>query len=919
MSTRKKKLIEVALPLEAINKESAREKSIRQGHPSTLHLWWARRPLAACRAVLFAQIVDDPSAHPNEFPTDEAQRNERDRLFAIIEELVKWENVSNERVLGAARAEIMKSCDGKPPPVLDPFAGGGSIPLEAQRLGLEVHASDLNPVAVLINKALIEVPPRWAGHPPVWPGADDERLTSQWPGVTGLAEDVRRYGKWMHDEAQERLGYLYPDVKLSDGSKAKVIAWVWARTVTCPNPACRAQIPLISTYWLSKKRDRPTWLQPVVEGKNVRFEVRTGRGAPEHPPKLGRGGVFACLVCATPTTDAYVKSEATSGRMSEQLLATVAEGSRQRVYCPASEDQIRAAAIERPGDLPEGTMSTNPRWFSPPAFGLTEFSDLFTNRQLAALMTFSDLVQAAHTKVIDDADTAGLGEADATTYADAIALYLSFVVDRLANESSTLSSWDSNGTKQHVRATFSRQALGMTWDFAEPNPFFVSTGSLSESVRRVADVVTLLPTGRSSSTATQANATEIECPPSVVVSTDPPYYDNIGYADLSDFFYVWLRRSLGWIHADVTTTMLTPKVEELIATPHRFSGSVAAAREYFESGLNKAFHRIRTNQDGKYPVAIFYAFKQSESDEEGLASTGWETMLSGLIDSGLAITATWPMRSERGGRMISIGTNALASAIVLSCRPREVEAPTVMRSGFVAALQAELPSALRDLQQGAIAPVDLPQAAIGPGMAIFSRYGRVLESDGSPMRVRMALALINQVLDEVLHEQEGDFDPDTRWCVSWFEQYGFSPGKFGDADNMARARDTSVDGLHRAGVVRRGGGKVTLLHFDDLDPAYDPITDDRPTVWEGVMHLARLLSSEGVDSAAAFLRRAAARLDLDAVKELGYLLFSICDRKKWTESAGVFNGVVTSWLDLQDAMRAQPAGTQGTLSFDEGE
>jgi putative DNA methylase len=912
-----RKLIEVALPLEVINRESAREKSIRQGHPSTLHLWWARRPLAAARAVLFAQLVDDPSARPEEFPTQAAQDVERKRLFDLMERLVVWENTTDEKLLAEAREEIVKSTGGNPPPILDPFAGGGSIPLEAQRLGLEAIASDLNPVAVLINKAMIEIPPKYKGRPPVFPGAADGAV-QHWPRATGLAEDVRRYGAWMRDEAEKRIGHLYPSAKLADGSTANVIAWIWARVATCPNPACSAEIPLVSTWWLSKKKDRPTWVQPVVMGKHIDFEMRIDNVGPPEPPKRGRGAKFMCLVCNDTTTDAYIKAEAMSGRMGVRLLAVVAEGNRQRVYLPATDEHIEAAIVPRPLDVPDSPMPTNPRWFSPPAFGLLNFSDLFTNRQLVGMTTFSDLVGEARDRVAADAREAGTRSEDAESYANAVALYLGFVVDRLANESSTICSWDSNGTKQHVRATFSRQALAMTWDFAESQPFSTSTGSFSESVRRVADVVDRLP-AKAPASVLQADAATYGDETQAAISTDPPYYDNIGYADLSDFFYVWLRRSLGAIYPDVTGTMLTPKAEELVATPYRH-GSKAKADEHFERGFVRTFTRIREKQAVGIPITLFYAFKQAESDEGGTASTGWETMLNGLIEAGLSVTATWPMRTERSGRSVGIGTNALASSIVLACRPRPEFAEATTRRGFIAALKGDLPRALREMRQGSVAPVDLAQAAIGPGMAVYTSYSRVVEADGGDMTVRTALALINQVLDETLSEQEGDFDADTRFCLKWFSQYAWDETDSGTADVLARATNTSIDGLQRGGVFRAVAGKARLLGPDDLSESWDPLTDVRTSVWEVSLHLAKAVSERGSAAAAELMNAASQRVDLDIVKQLAYLLYNISERKGWASAALLFNGLGTSWIDLDAAARASTGKSKpiaDTLTFDE--
>ena len=913
-----KKLIEVALPLEAINRESAREKSIRHGHPSTLHLWWARRPLAACRAVLFAQLVDDPSAHPEEFPTEADQEAERQRLFALMERLVVWENTTNEGLLREAHLEILKSTNGNPPPILDPFAGGGSIPLEAQRLGLEAHASDLNPVAVLINKALIEIPPKWAGQPPVFPGAAKDKLGS-WPRATGLAEDVRRYGQWMRDQAEERIGHLYPKATLADGTQVKVIAWIWARTVTCPNPACGAEMPLISTYWLSKKRTRPTYLHPVVENGQVRYEIRCDKAGPGDPPKRGRGAKFACEVCGDVAADAYIKSEAMAGRMSQRLLAVVAEGDRQRMYVEATPEQVASAQVQLPDDVPSGEMPQNPRWFSPPAFGMTEFTNLFTNRQLVALTTFSDLVGEAHEQVVTDARAAGMTPETATAYANGVALYLGFGVSRTADRSSTICSWDSSPKMEALRNTFARQAIPMTWDYSEGNPFSASSGNFIDNAGFVAKVLDRVPATTACSVE-QTDATTISCV-DTAVSTDPPYYDNIGYADLSDFFYVWLRRSLADFYPDQTATLLTPKTPELVATPYRFGGSKAKAEAHFEEGFVRTFTRIREQHAPEIPLTIFYAFKQAEADASGTASTGWETMLNGLMAAGLMVTATWPMRTELSNRMLGRGTNALASSVVLACRPRPDTAVAVNRRQFITALKSELPLALKRLQQGSIAPVDLAQAAIGPGMAVFSRYARVVEADGSDMSVRTALALINQVLDEVLFEQEGDFDADSRFCIKWFTQFGWNDASAGQADDLSRATNTSVERLTRGGIFRAVAGKARLISPGGLSDGWNPETDEVVSDWEVTVRLGHTLQTEGISRAASLMAAAGSRVDLDTVKELAYLLYAVCEKKGWTESAILFNSLGTSWSEVFAASRQAAAsgssGAQAQLSFDD--
>lgn len=1112
----RKKLIEVALPLEAINREAAREKSIRHGHPSTLHLWWARRPLAACRAVLFASLVDDPSEYVAELLKDSAKRKaaekelkarkklwdemsavlekakaggisapapglpaeasaqagpepklediiaeiERERLFEIIRQLVKWENSNNERVLNAARAEIMRSCNGNlpaprpacagrpglffvyaiecddgshyigqtddlqrrwmehvegrgadwtkrhkpvrvahweefnsreeavkrehdlktgfgrkwlkdliasgrarqagPPPVYDPFCGGGSIPLEAQRLGLEAHASDLNPVPVLINKALIEIPPKFAGKPPVNPEARGEvaadvsrlksspalkesqsRLTSAatgtWKGAAGLAEDIRYYGQWMRDEAEKRIGHLYPKVKLPKehgGGDATVIAWLWTRTVKCPNPACGAQMPLASSLWLSTKGENKSWAEPVIDSKSktISFNVKTGQGQPPSPPKLGRGAKFKCLVCQQSPDGQHIKDEGAAGRMETQLMAIVADGPKGRVYLSPNSEQANVAKQAKPEWQPDQPLANDPRnlWCIP--YGLRTFGDLFTKRQLVALTTLSGLVLEARDKALKDSN----GDSE---YANAVAIYLGLSVSRTSNTICSLAVW-SQGRDQSVNV-FSRQALPMNWDFPEVNPFAGAAGDFAETSASMAKTVAGIAVGKQGF-VDQCDATRVNTDGSKwVFCTDPPYYDNVGYADLSDFFYVWLRASLSQINPKLFSTLLVPKTDELISAPHRFDGDGDKAKNFFEVGLGKAFKRVRELQSEQFPFTVYYAFKQSEAEESGEnedddsaenshASTGWETMLEGLLKSGFSINGTWPMRTERPTG-VKRGTNVLASSIILVCHPREKDAGVASRRDFLAALKRELPEALRHLQKGNIAPVDLAQAAIGPGMAVFSRYAKVLETDGSTMSVRSALTEINKCLDEVLAEQEGEFDADTRWALAWFDQNGFAEGAYGVAETLCTAKNTSVQGMKDAGILEAKGGKVRLLKKEELDADWpacrlsakqagtkhgagrNPATDSRLTIWEITHHLIRRLE-QGESGAAELIQQLGAKAEV--ARDLSYRLYTICERRKWAQEAIAYNALVLSWSDVQrlaEERKAAATPTQGEL------
>ena len=929
--TQRRKLIEVSLPLEDINRESAREKSIRHGHPSTLHLWWARRPLAAARAVLFAQLVDDPSSFPDRFPTEEAQKAERERLHDIIRRLVVWENVGDEGLLREAHEEILKSTDGNPPAILDPFAGGGTIPLEAQRLGLEAHASDLNPVAVLINKALIEIPPKFAGQPPVFPGAADSRLGA-WPRATGLAEDVRRYGAWMRDRAQERIGHLYPKATLPDGSEATVIAWIWARTVTCPNPACGIEMPLVRSWWLGKKKGKEAYVVPQVtsdgtacSGRRVEFSVRYGIDeAPKNTSvgTVGRSGAL-CVACGAAVELKYIRREGVAGRIGRQLMSVVAEGKRGRQYLPATPEHVESANVARPAVAPQGQIGHYPRDIKAPIYGMREFADLFTNRQLLALVTLSDLVSEVRTQIRRDIVLAQEGKGLSSSsnrsdsYADAVVTYLALGISKVADIGNALTSWKPS--MDQAIHLFTRQAIPMLWDFAETPPLSVHAGGFTTSLGGIARAIDRLPAASGEPCSVQqASATERDLG-GAVISTDPPYYDNIGYSDLSDFFYVWLRQTLREVYPDLFETMLVPKDEELVANPYRHGG-VEGAAHFFEERFERVFCRARASVEGDFPMTVYYAFKQQELDTEGVASTGWATMLEGMIRGGWTITATWPVRSEMGNRMMASGMNSLASSIVLALRPRHESAEATSRRGFLSALRSELPRALEEMRQSSIAPVDLAQATIGPGMAVFSRYARVVEADGSAMTVRTALQLINQALDEVLAEQDGELDADTRFCLAWYAQYGWTRRPYGEADVLARAVNSSVGGMERGGVLRSREGQVALRRPADLPASWDPEVDDRISVWEVTCHLARALTTTGVESAARLLATVMRRgeIDADAVQRLSYRLYELAQHKH-PEDAGVFNAVGTEWSVLTEAARrAETQGDQGALGLDLG-
>ncbi|MCT1696179.1 DUF1156 domain-containing protein [Corynebacterium sanguinis] len=919
--TPRKKLLEVSLPLDVINVAAGNEKSSKPGHPSKLHLYWARRPLAAARAVLFAQLVDDPSSHPELFPTEEEQDAERARLHGLLEKLVVWENSNDEKLLAQAREEIRKSNGGELPAVVDPFAGGGAIPLEAQRLGLEAHASDLNPLAVLINKAMIEIPPKFAGQAPVNP--DAPAPTNGWSRAEGLADDVRFYGEWMRDEAEKRIGHLYPKVKAPGGTEHTVIAWIWARTVKNPNPANPIEVPLVRSWWLSKKKGKEAWVEAKVVDGQVRYEVRHDAEGPKGDADgtVSRKGAVS-IADGTPIDFKYIRSEGKAGRMGAHLIAVVGEDSRGRIYISPEPNHGDAAEVERPSTIPHAELPPAALGFRVQTYGFKLWADLFTNRQLVALTTLSDLVSEAREKVLSDALASGMergtrldaGGSGAEAYADAVVTYLGITLDRAAMSGNSLCRWNSTGEKiQHI---FGRQAIPMVWDFGEANLFATSTGSWTACLKQTVEAIGRLVTSALGA-ANQCDAGSRGYG-GLVISTDPPYYDNVGYSDLSDFFYVWLRHSLRNILPNVFGTILTPKSEELVANPYRHGGKGGAER-FFVEGFNKVFARMREGARGDVPLTVYYAYKQQDTRDAGTSSTGWHTLLDGLMSAGWEITATWPFRTEMKTRMIASGTNALASSIVLACRPRREDAPTTTRRAFVRELKRELPESLRALMQATIAPVDLAQAAIGPGIAVYSRYSLVREPDGSNMGVRDALILINQVLDEVLGEQEADLDPDSRFALRWYRTYAWGKESSGIADQLARSSDTSLGGLVRGGILEASGGKARLIPPEELAEVWDVASDESVSIWEATVRLTGALSVDGIDRVAGMLNDIEGRVDLDAVKELGFLLYHEAEKNGDTSHGVMFNALVTSWNDLVEKARQLaaelPAGAQGHLEF----
>lgn len=885
----KKKLIEVALPLEEINKACVREKSIRHGHPSTLHLWWARRPLAAARAVIWASLVDDPSSHPEEFPTLEEQTKERDRLFAILKELVIWENSNNKEVLDKAKAEILKSTGYPPPALLDPFAGGGAIPFEAARLGLKSYAADLNPVAVMINKAMIEIPARFQDMKPINPDAKSARDSNTgYENSTGLAEDILYYGNLLKEKAFEKIGHLYPKVHIDEVDKdATVIAWLWTRTVKCPNPVCGAEVPLVHSFDLSKKKGHEFHVDISYDEYNkVHFTVSKGL-AKELEGTINRNGAI-CPHCGASIDYPTLRRTMSNEEYGSKLMAIVLETENGRLYIGA--DKYTQSAFDDKTlnyDFPS-TKLTGKAAGNIGLYGFDSTEKLFTKRQLLMLTTLSTLLKDVCQQVEKDYFIVNNSKDNAKAYSDTIRTYLAFVIDKLADRNSSFASWQSIGEK--IRNVFGRQAIPMVWDYAEANPFSDSSGCFSNMLEWVYKAVKEYPK-MSQGEVVQWDATQDNGLRNIMVSTDPPYYDNICYADLSDFFYVWLRNSLKVIFPNVLTTISTPKKEELIASPYRFNKKTEA-KNFFEDGMVKTCQNLFEYTRDDIPVTIYYAFKQSDNDSDGKASSGWETMLSAIIKSGFTVTGTWPINTEREGRSVSIDTNALASSIVIVCRKIDGAKPSTTMRLFADELRSELLPAVQKLQASNIAPVDLAQSAIGPGIAVYSRYKNIIQADGSELTVRDALKLINRELDSILNEHDSDIDTESSLCLMLYSQNGYNEWTFGDVNTLATAKNTSVDALARIGIVESGKGKVRVHERNELKP----FSSSSKCIWLITQQAVRAFENDGFTGIAEIFADLS-ESDVSKVKKLCYQLFSIADKKKWTEEALVYNSVITSWDD----------------------
>ena len=941
-----KKLIEVALPIDDINKAAIHEKAVKQGHPASLHLYWARRPLAAARAILFAQIVNDPSetikGDKRLKETKIKIQLERERLFEIIRELVKWENINNKDVLGRAQREIEKSFEFDKslnpnamelfkefPVIQDPFAGGGAIPLEAQRLGFKAVSTDLNPLPLLLNTAMTELPSRIPKAKPIGPEIDQLRqrvINFEGGGLASFKEDLLRYGELVKSNAYEKIREFYPSVDC-EGAKngtGKIISWIWARTVTSPNPAAHGKhVPIVKSFILSKKKGKCAWVEyNIDENMDYAFTVKTGKELPDQlKGTVGRKGA-ECILTGSPIPLSYIREQGKNKCIGFKLMATVVEGERGRIYLSPTKKMEELAESVPDVDYPTSDIEHWAGCTNCVVYGYEQFHELFSKRQLLTLTTFSDEIKQVYKEILEKGVLSGWNKEEADNYATLISIYLTFALDKMADLGNAFCAWEP--IAQCPRHLFGKQAIPMVWDFAEANPFSNSSGSWTTFVKGIIKGIGKLPVDAFPDSlpgiVEQFDAQQPEAiMQNAVISTDPPYYDNVPYSNLSDFFYIWMRRTLRHIAPKFLNTIHVPKSPELVANQFRHGGKEQAER-FFLDGMTNVMTNMANNSHPAFPVTIYYAFKASETRGANTSSSGWETFIEAVINSGFSITGTWPLSTENATRMRGQGANALASSIVLVCRKRNASGEVVTRREFQRELREELPSSLESMIGGDIgvsplAPVDLAQAAIGPGMAIFSKYDAILESDGSKMSVHDALILINRAITEYLNPDSGNFDSDTLFCDDWFSQYGWSAGSFGEADTLARAKGTSVDGVRDAGVIESGAGKVRLLKWSEYPSDWDPKTDNRTPVWEACHQMIRVLNEQGEAEAGALLARMPEQGEY--IRQLAYHLYTLCERKKWAEEARAYNELIGSWHAIVAASQeAGERGSQSELGFD---
>lgn len=706
--------IEGAFPLRLINQSSMSER-VRKEHPGNMHLWWNRSPIDSSKELLISSLTP-------------------------VQDTVSGDcNVT----------------------IVDPFSGFGGLTLAAAGTGHSVIAGDLNSVATVLTKAVAEIPARFANKPAVSENAENRFYT----GVEGLAEDILCYGTAIRHELANRLTSMYPDALEQDLDNKRVYAWIWTRTVTCPNPACSCQMPLANSYVLSKLKNREFYVQPEVQGKAVSFHVLKGvSGSSQQGNKIGSSGArFKCPVCGEITTDEYVKSMGRKNQLGIQLMSVGYEGPNGKEYYSPTEEQLKAAVVTVPLELPLGELPNNTRWFSPPLFGLKNYTDLYTSRQLVLMISLCDLVSEVKERVYIDAVRAGFpddglsltnGGSGALAYSEAIGLYLSLVVGKISNFQSEICTWDNR--RGNIRAAFTRQAIPMTWVFAEGNPFSSATGNYETMLQDVVRSVRRLPY-KSAVKVIQGDGTRFEFPKNSVLFTELPYYDNVGYADLSDYFYVWMRRCLKDVYPALFEKVVTSK-EELTSIPEHFGGDSKAAKKAYEEGIRRLCNNFAKGSSEEYPSLIFFEFGKADeialstdyAEEQGLSA--WENLLDALIQAGFQVTAVFPVRTEKPNEHYE------TVRVCIAFRKRKEEAPQTTRRGFVNELKRALPGLLEERFRAEMDDWDRPITGMGCGISFFSQYKKVINADGTNMNIHDALQVIWTEVMEYIQELESQED-----------------------------------------------------------------------------------------------------------------------------------------------------------------
>ncbi|MBE5441042.1 DUF1156 domain-containing protein [Mycobacteroides abscessus] len=891
----RRKLVEVALPLDEINAACKADKGRAHGTLKNLHKWFAPMPVPAWRALIFAALVDDPE-----------DDNKRVLLLDLIKRLVaNGADLPDDDAITEANEVLARQYPNGRPVVHDPFCGGGSTLVEAQRLGLESLGSDLNPVPVLISRTLTEILPRLNGQQPLHPqtqatssGAlfdDRSRGSLSYAGLDGLIRDVMYYAQGIGVRARERLARHYP----SESSET-VVAWLWARTARCPNPTCGVETVLTTSWWLSKRKGDMAWIQPRTENGGVYLDVVTGQrsGAAPQPPKSPRGATFTCLGCGNSIKEEEIESQAVSGGLGLRMTSVVVEDANgRRTYRAPNAVEIEAARVDLsgydiPDQVPVGDGGTRNR------FGMTSQADLYGERQLATMCVLADLVAETYDEILD--------EGGSKEWARAVTTVLGLGIGRFAQFASSQARWTVRDAVSSFEGAFPRNDIPVTWDYYEINPWGEAGPSWTQTfVSTTRALKNVVPGGVG--TVVIGDARKVTASRPALVATDPPYFDAIGYADLSDYFYVWHRRALRAVHPDLYSTMAAPKVGELTAIATHHGNSRPTARNYFIEGFTETFRSLQLSMAADLPMVVVYASREQKGSAD--EQSRWSSILTAIVKADMEITGTWPILGTTDRRMIGQGTNAVATYVAMVCRPRTENASVTTLNEFSRALRRGLSTRVRDLQAASILPIDLAQAAMGPGMQIYSRYRAVLDQAGAPVDVEQALRIINASLGEVLDEQEGELDAESRFASRWWDQHGWTSAPYGEADKVARPLGISVDDVVRAQVASSVGGKVRLLGLEELDSDWTPSSDSRPTAWEAVHHLVNRLVDRGGELEAARLLAELGTLQ-DPAMELAYRLHEIAARCGRATDQERYNALISSWAELVKLSASGPSATE---------